>query len=203
MRFPLRDRGRAVITTAAGSALVWSAAQARRRTVGRNEERVFRLVNDRTDRVAAPVWLVMQAGSLLAVFVAALSAHRLRTRRGAGPVLIGGTALWAGVKLAKLPVGRGRPWQLLDNVHVRGAPPSGLGYPSGHSAVSTTLALLLTRPGAGRRRALSIACATGTARMYVGAHLPLDVVGGIAIGTLAANAIDALTDTLVERLSLR
>lgn len=188
------SRRRAATTTAAGAALVWSAALAHRRTVHHIEEQIFRVVNDRTSRVAAPMWLVMQAGALPAVFVAALSARRWGARHGAASVLVGGVALWGGVKLAKRPVGRGRPSQHLDRVQVRGATPSGLGYPSGHAAVATTLALMLTHPGAGRRRALSMACVTGTARVYVGAHLPLDVVGGIAIGTLAANAIDALTD---------
>lgn len=197
MRFPRRDPGRAAVTAAAGTALVWSAAQARQHTVHHNEERVFRLVNDRTDRVAAPVWLVMQAGSLSAVFAAALAAHQWRTRRGTAPVLIGGIAVWAGVKLAKRPVGRGRPWKHLHHVHVRGAQPSGLGYPSGHAAIATTLGFLLTWPGPARWAALSIATGAGTARIYVGAHLPLDVVGGIAIGTLAASAIDAITDTVV------
>jgi membrane-associated phospholipid phosphatase len=44
---------------------------------------------------------------------------------------------------------------------------------------------------------------TGLARIHVGAHLPLDVVGGLAIGTLAADGIDALLDARSNRASVR
>jgi membrane-associated phospholipid phosphatase len=36
----------------------------------------------------------------------------------------------------------------------------------------------------------------GSTRMYVGAHLPLDVVGGVAIGVLCGRAAGAIMDRL-------
>jgi membrane-associated phospholipid phosphatase len=41
---------------------------------------------------------------------------------------------------------------------------------------------------------LAVAAITGTARMYVGAHLPLDVVGGYAIGALCGQLTNAAVD---------
>ena len=65
-------------------------------------------------------------------------------------------------------------------------PQTGLGYPSGHAAVSLTLAVLVFQ-GWGlelQLAGLAAAAVTGAARIYVGAHLPLDVVGGFAIAVV-------------------
>ena len=61
---------------------------------------------------------------------------------------------------------------------------------SGHAAVSVTLALVSLpngRPG-GLAGLLTAAGITGVARIYVGAHLPLDVAGGWALGALVGGA---------------
>lgn len=80
-----------------------------------------------------------------------------------------------------------RPDSLLDNVNILGDPAGGLGYVSGHSAVAVALATVsspyLRRRA--RRVAWALAAAVCLARMYVGAHLPLDVLGGAALGWAA------------------
>jgi len=97
-----------------------------------------------------------------------------------------GTTVWAGVKLLKPAIGRGRPDEHLDVVKIRGKPQTGAGFPSGHAAVAMTLALAAVPPGPSRSGALALAAMTGAARIYVGAHLPLDIVGGMAIGVLGS-----------------
>ena len=52
------------------------------------------------------------------------------------------------------------------------------------------LAMCAPRRGPMRIVALTVAGLTGFARMYVGAHLPLDIVGGVAIGSLTACLVD-------------
>ena len=174
-----------VVTAVSSAALVASAVAARSPQVSVLEERIFRAVNDAPDPLHAAVWPVMQMGSLGAVVVAAASVRR-RTHdpRAAALVGIAGTAVWGGIKLVKPLVGRGRPAALLADVKVRGPAQTGLGYPSGHAAVSMTLACLATGSTPARNAALTAAFLTGLSRMYVGAHLPLDIAGGVAAGLL-------------------
>jgi undecaprenyl-diphosphatase len=172
----------------AAAALAVSAARARTRRIDHAEERVFRAVNDAPAWFHVPMWGVMQGGSLGAVFVVT-GALRARRDGTATRVLVAGTAAWCGAKALKPVVARGRPEAYLDDVIVRGSVQSGLGFPSGHAAVATTLALAATsRSGSLRGGALVGALATGFARLYVGAHLPLDVVGGLAIGLIIGTA---------------
>jgi undecaprenyl-diphosphatase len=155
--------------------------------VSLEEERVFRAVNDLPDALFPPVYAVMQCGNLAAVFVTSALAAVTGRRRLAATTAITGTAVWGACKLVKPLIGRGRPAAELDGVHERGPKEAGLGFPSGHTAVATTLAVLLS-PELPRPLApmpYLIAAAVGGARMYVGAHLPLDIVGGAAIGLVA------------------
>ena len=174
--------------TAVAAVAVESARRARTDRVDTCEARAFRWFNDRSDRIAVPAWAVMQSGSLGAVFATAGLVARRRDLRAAVPVALVGTTAWVGAKVVKPLVGRGRPEEYLTHVFVRGRRQSGLGYPSGHAVVALTLALAVPPVlGLERRSSLGLAAvgtavATGAARMYVGAHLPLDVVGGFALG---------------------
>ena len=184
----------AALLVAAGAVAVvvlgdtWRRARTVR--VGAAEEEVFRRVNNLPDQIHLPVWAVMQAGSFGAVFVVAAALFRREHDAEAVAALVVGTVVWAGVKRLKYFVGRGRPAAHLDAVHVRGHPQTGLGYPSGHAAVSLTLAILVVAVASPVVSVVALAAAafTGAARLYVGAHLPLDVAGGFAIGVLAGGA---------------
>ena len=147
------------------------------------EEQVFRSINNFSPSLRRPVWLIMQAGSLPAVGVAAAVA-RCRSRAVAATLAISGTAAWGLCKLAKRVVGRGRPGDHLDRVVVHGAAQQGGGFPSGHAAVATTLAAVCTRiaPPPAVPFVWGASLAVCGARIYVGAHLPLDVAGGAALG---------------------
>jgi len=169
--------------------LIVAATQARRNRAGPLEVGVFHLANRRSDAWHIPMWVVMQAGSLGAVWVAAAIVGIAHGRGPACRVAGVGTSVWAGVKVLKRCVGRGRPAAMLPGVIVRGGTQAGLGFPSGHAAVSITSALLIPwRSDTQRIAALVGAGIVGVSRMYVGAHLPLDVVGGFAIGSIAGTA---------------
>ena len=166
-----------------------TAHAARAGKVGRVEARAFRAVNGLPDALYPPVWLIMQFGALGAVPAAGGAAWLAGERRLAVRLLADGTATWALAKLVKQDVQRPRPAMLLADAHSRGRPPAGLGYLSGHAGVATALgAATLPHLGpAGRATTLGIMSAVALSRVYIGAHLPLDIAGGIALGT----AVDA------------
>ena len=177
----------ALTRTAAGAAvLAGTLVPIRRDRIGRREQKAFRLVNDLPDPLYVPAWPVMQLGALGAVPVTAAVALAAGNRPLAGRLLSGGTAAWVLAKVVKRVVRRGRPIALLAGVRTRGHEPTGLGYLSGHAAVSVALAAAAwPHLGAGGRRAtLGLASVVGLSRIYVGAHLPLDVAGGAALGLL-------------------
>lgn len=137
----------------------------------------------------------MQLGSLAGVYAVGAALSRTGRTADAVATTLAGTAMWGGVKLIKGRIGRGRPTELLDEVSVRGPAQTGIGYPSGHAAVAATLALIAPIPDpAIRAAALLVAGGVGGARIYVGAHLPLDVAGGLALGVLGGLAARALLD---------
>ena len=165
-------------------ALVLSALPVHEHSVSGAETDVFRAINDRTVLPFVVVWPIMQLGNFVAVPVAAVVAAVLRRFRLALAILAAGIAAYFLAKVVKDIVVRGRPASLLDNVQLRGASALGRGYVSGHAAVVTLLAVLvwpyLGKPW--RWVAVGVAVFVCLARVYVGAHLPLDVVGGAALG---------------------
>lgn len=89
--------------------------------------------------------------------------------------------------LNKAVVARERPGQLLDDIRTYEDTSGSLGYPSGHMAVATALGLVIAHyvPQRHRRYVWAAIGAVGVARVYVGAHFPIDVIGGLLVGWLA------------------
>jgi membrane-associated phospholipid phosphatase len=156
----------------------------RAREVGRLEAAVSRRVNALPDSLHAPLWVVMQSGALAAPVVAAGVANAAGQRRLARRLLVTGLGSYYAAKAVKRWIGRGRPLDLVEGVLARGKPATGHGFVSGHAAVSTALAFELTAGlrGPARTLPLCVPPVVAFARVYVGAHLPLDVLGGAALG---------------------
>lgn len=169
-------------------------AVVRSRRVGRVEADIFRLVNDLPQALDVPVRIAMQAGSLVAVVVAAAVALVARRVRLARDLAAAGSTAWLMAIGAKDLVGRGRPGSLLHDVVIRGVEATGLGFPSGHVAVAAALATA-AGPYLVRRSRRATWAAVGVvalARMYVGAHLPVDALGGAALGWLVGASFHLL-----------
>ncbi len=152
------------------------------------EVAVFRLLNAYGVLPFAVVWAVMQLGNVLVVPASALVAAALRRWRLAAGLLVAGTGAYVLAKVVKGLVPRGRPDDLLSDVVIRGAEAHGRGFVSGHAAVVVAL-LLVAWPALSRRGRLLCSVAAAAvclSRVHVGAHLPLDVVGGAGLGLAVA-----------------
>ena len=113
-------------------------------------------------------------------------------RCAGGPGLVSGAGTWALSKLVKQIVRRPRlVIPLLSPTRCRGSDAAGLGYLSGHAGVAVALgAAALPHLGpVGRALTLSAIPVVGLTRVYVGAHLPLDIAGGAALGLVVDTTV--------------
>jgi glycosyltransferase 2 family protein len=175
---------RGIAGCAIGGAVLLASAAIARRGVPEGEVRVFRAANELPDRVFPAIWAPMQYGTFATVPVlSALALARHRPRLAASLGFAGGAA-WLLAKAVKPAVGRARPDGVVADVGLRGTEEGDLGFPSGHAAVSvaiTTAAWPYLSDG-GRFAAVALCTTVAFGRLYVGAHLPLDVIGGAGLG---------------------
>jgi membrane-associated phospholipid phosphatase len=175
------------------SGLAVTASLAREAEPTEEEVGLFRNAQALVPEAAFPaVWAAMQYGTFGTVPALAGLAYRSGRRRLALGIAAAGTAAWVGAKGVKRVIGRGRPADLLRDVLLRGKEEGGLGFPSGHAAVSTAMTTVLAPHlgTVGTACAVGLTAHVGWARMYVGAHMPLDVLGGTAMGLAIGGAVN-------------
>jgi len=197
-----RRRRGDVVTLVAGLAVVAVAflIMGRVDRVPDEERAVFHAINDLPGWIRTPIEPLMQAGwfgsvliaAVICLLVGSVSRHPRRGAAAAMAVGLAGTGAYLAARLAKHLVNRGRPGNMLEEARIRGAAASGLGFPSGHAAVSTAIVLVLLPYLIWRWRwvLLALPLIVAFARVYVGAHLPLDVVAGLGIGTVCASLMN-------------
>lgn len=147
----------------------------------------------------------MGNGWILAVFLVALIALEDNARRAFRRAAeIGAAALSSGLVSywIKRSTDRARPQKALVDAFVDGDAIRGFGeifrgssFPSGHTATAFSIAVIFAwwassiettwRRVTVRIAVFVVATLTGVARVYGGAHYPLDVVGGAALGILS------------------
>lgn len=174
---------------AGGAALLVGSGWLARERLTEEEVSAFRALNERSDAMQQAAWALMLGGTFGAIPAAAGLALIARRRRLALELAIGGTAAYLLAKGVKPIVGRARPHGLLRGVRFRDEIGGNEGWISGHAAVSSSLALIAAPqlPPAGRAAAYGAATAIGLSRMYAGAHMPLDVIGGAGLGLMIAS----------------
>jgi undecaprenyl-diphosphatase len=159
------------------------------------EIRVFRWANDLPDAIRPLVWPLMQFGTFITIPLLTLVAFAFRRWRLGIAMAVAGVGVYLLAKVVKGWVERGRPGALLDGVQMREVFGEGsLGFPSGHAAVAAALTVVVAAYLGHRWLAIGLALAAIVlfGRMYVGAHLPLDLVGGFALGVVAASATNLI-----------
>jgi len=152
------------------------------------EHSLGRWVYDLPDWLETPFELIQQTGTLLAIVLVAAGLVVAGRYRAAGAAALAGFGAWLAASGLKEIVERARP-----TVASLGRVPrevvDGFSWPSSHAAISAALAtvLLLTiaRGRLGRGVVIAAAGLTCVARVYLGAHWGLDVIGGAALGVLA------------------
>ena len=165
------------------------------------EAATFHAINDLPDWLYRPMWLAQYLGLLLIPLgVAAVAAVLRRWRLALALVLLVPLKLLVEKGVIKAQVYRARPGTSVCDqdpscLHLRGdVPLVGPSFPSGHVMVVFGIAWLVA-PYVGRkgRWGLAAACVVvALARMYLGAHNPLDVAAGAAAGIAIAAALNLL-----------
>lgn len=183
-----------VVVTAVSLAVFAATARAvSDRTVPDWERSAFEWVN------GWPAWtgvleIPMQLGSLaLLPAVAIVAAFAWRRPAPVAALVVAEVVARIAAGAAKAVTERPRPAELVTATRLRD-PAEGFGFPSGHAAVATAGAVVVAAlvPPRWRWAPLLVAALAGLARVVVGVHLPLDVLGGAALGAaIGAMAVAA------------
>src|SRR3954451_13757645 len=197
-------RDRDVWVLGIGTTVTIGSAVLADRGVGPVEQAVFHAINGSSDLLGPPMYVVQLAGTMAVPALVSLVALRQRRVRQAAALLS-----LLPVKqvlehdVLKVWVNRQRPAACDIGAIVRyDAAVDGLAFPSGHSVVAFGVAGLVT-PCQSRRRTVTVfglAALVGFARIYLGAHAPLDVVGGSAEGLALAAGLKLLWGCRVHGL---
>jgi undecaprenyl-diphosphatase len=190
----VRRRSDLVLVLIGAVVFAVSAALAKQ-GVYRWEAQAFRTLNDLPDAIRPAVWVFNQYGVFITIPILSLIAFASGRHRMALALALSGVGVYLLAKLIKLYVERGRPGDLIASVNERETfAADSLGYPSGHAAVAAALTVIVAAY-LGRRWAIAAICLAvivPLCRTYIGAHLPLDLIGGAALGVIAAAGVDLL-----------
>lgn len=157
---------------------------------------LFRTINDLPGFLHPLLWPIQQFGAIGAAPVVAAVAWLTGRRRLALAAVLGMVAKLLLERVIKATVTRERPATSIGpDINVRGdVQLAGESFVSGHAAMAAVLAVVVTPwlPERWRVMPLVLVVLVMIGRMYVGAHLPLDVVCGAALGLAVGGGLNLL-----------
>lgn len=169
--------------------------------VGPAERAVFHAINGLPGWLYLPMLAAQFLGVLAMPLIFAVGALVWRRWRLAAALVLVVPCKLVLERVAKLLVHRQRPGTTVPGTILRGVPYHGLSFTSGHAIIAFAVAglLVLVLPRRWGILTFVLAACNGLARVYLGAHNPLDVVGGAAIGLVIAAVLDLLLDVSHDR----
>jgi membrane-associated phospholipid phosphatase len=169
--------------------------------VGSAERAVFHAINGLPEWLYRPMLVAQYLGVLAMPLVVAAIALALRRWRLAAALVLVVPLKLAAEKVPKLLVERERPGTTVPDAILRGVPHGGLSFVSGHAIITFAIAglLALVLPRGWAIVAFVLAALNAVARVYLGAHNPLDVIGGAAVGLAIAAVLDLVLDVARDR----
>ena len=169
--------------------------------VGPIERAAFHAVNGLPQGLYQPMLAFQYLGVLAMPLVVAVGALAFRRWRLAAALVLVVPCKLAAERVVKLLVQRQRPGTTVPDAVLRGVHPAGLSFVSGHAIITFAIAglLALVLPRRWAVVAFVLATLNAVARVYLGAHNPLDVVGGAAVGLAIAAVLDLVLDVARDR----
>jgi membrane-associated phospholipid phosphatase len=196
-----RVRRDVVVLVASLAVLAVCAVIAADGRVGPIERAAFHAVNGLPEGLYRPMVAFQYLGVLAMPLVVAVGALAWRRWRLAAALVLVVPCKLATERLVKWLVQRERPGTTVGDAVLRGVHPAGLSFVSGHAIITFAIAGLLglVLPRRWGVVAFVLAGLNAVARVYLGAHNPLDVVGGAAVGLAIAAALDLVLDVAGDR----
>jgi membrane-associated phospholipid phosphatase len=193
-----------VVLVVSGAAVLIASTLLARRRVYDWEVAVFQAINGLPGSIRPYLWVLNQYGTAVTIPVATAVVLLFRKWRMALALAISGVAVYVLARVIKEFVARGRPSAFVEGVVEREMfSPDSLGYPSGHAAVAWAITIIVLayvrRPW--QIAAIVLAIVVPIVRMYVAAHLPLDLIGGAALGVTVASAVNLLVGVPARALA--
>jgi membrane-associated phospholipid phosphatase len=181
--------------------LALSVHFARYHVIHPTEMAVFRALNRLPNFLYAPLWLPMQFGNLVVGLGAGLAAAAIMRNLAIAIAVVIATIAKLIIErvLRDRMVGfrdvRQRPGTSEPDAILRGdVPRSGASFPSGHVILAAAIAVVLSHgfPAGWLWLPWLLVSIVAVARVYVGAHNPLDVTAGLGAGMLIGGLLDVL-----------